>query len=77
MLESMAGNVVNLNRFRKKKAREEKAKQAEINRIRHGRTKAEKERELAERQRAARALDGKRLEPEIGGAGAAAKPTDD
>ena len=32
----MAGNVVNLNRFRKKKLREEKAKQAEINRARHG-----------------------------------------
>ena len=62
MVERMAGNVVNLNRFRKKKRREEQAKQAEINRIRHGRTKAEKERELAERERAARALEGKRLE---------------
>lgn len=63
MLRAMAGNVVNLNRFRKKKAREDKEKQAEINRIRHGRTGAEKERELAERQRAARTLDGKRIEP--------------
>ena len=58
----MAGNVVNLNRFRKQKAREEKAKQADINRARHGRTKAQKERELADQQRAARILDGKRLE---------------
>lgn len=58
----MASNVVNLNRFRKKKEREEKAKQAEINRIRHGRTQAEKDRELAERERAARLLEGKRLE---------------
>ena len=58
----MGSNVVNLNRFRKKKQREEKAKQAEINRIRHGRTKAKKEGELAERARAARALEGKRLE---------------
>ncbi|RYG65835.1 DUF4169 family protein [bacterium] len=58
----MAGNVVNLNRFRKKKAKEAKEKQAEINRIRHGRTGAEKERELAERRRATRALDGKRIE---------------
>ena len=58
----MADNVVNLNRFRKKKAREGKAKQAELNRIRHGRTLAEKERELAERERAARLLEGKRLE---------------
>lgn len=58
----MGSNVVNLNRFRKKKQREEKAKQAEINRIRHGRTKAEKERELSDRERAARLLEGKRLE---------------
>jgi hypothetical protein len=56
-------NVVKLGRFRKKKAREEKAKQAEINRIRHGRTQAEKDLELAERARAARLLEGKRLEP--------------
>lgn len=60
----MAGNVVNLNRFRKKKQRENKAKQAEINRIRHGRTQAEKDRERAERERVARAIDGKRLEKE-------------
>ncbi len=60
----MAGNVVNLNRFKKKKLREEKAKQADINRVRHGRTKVEKERELADRERAARVLAGKRLEHE-------------
>ncbi|MFO0737585.1 MAG: DUF4169 family protein [Labilithrix sp.] len=60
----MADNVVNLNRFRKKKARAEKAKQAEINRIRHGRTQAEKDRERIERERAARLIEGKRLEPE-------------
>lgn len=58
----MADNVVNLNRFRKKKAREEKAKQAEINRIRHGRTGAEKEQARLERERAARVIDGKKLE---------------
>jgi hypothetical protein len=57
----MAGNVVNLNKFRKKKAREAKAKQAEINRIRHGRTGAEKAQELADRQRAERLIEGKRL----------------
>ncbi len=58
----MADNVINLNRFRKKKARAEKVKKADINRIRHGRTQAEKDRELAEREKAARALEGKRLE---------------
>jgi hypothetical protein len=56
-------NVVNLNRFRKKKRREAEVKQAEINRIRHGRTGAEKARELAERSRLTRLLEGKRLEP--------------
>jgi Domain of unknown function (DUF4169) len=55
-------NVVKLNRFRKKKQREEKAKQAATNRIRHGRTQAEKDREHAERERATRLLEGKRLE---------------
>lgn len=60
----MADNVVNLNRFRKRKARADKAKQAEINRIRHGRTGAQKARELADQQRAAQVLDGKRLEPD-------------
>lgn len=58
----MAGNVVNLNKFRKKKEREAKAKQAEINRARHGRTKAQKEGELADRERAERILEGHRLE---------------
>ena len=58
----MASNVVNLNRFRKRKQREEKATQAEINCIRHGRTQAEKDRERAERERAARSIEGKRLE---------------
>jgi Domain of unknown function (DUF4169) len=58
----VSSNVVNLNRFRKKKQREQKAKQAEINRIRHGRTQAEKDRERLERERAARLVEGKRLE---------------
>jgi hypothetical protein len=57
-------NVVNLNRFRKKKKRKAEEKQAEINRIRHGRTGAEKANDLAERTRTARMLEGKRFEPE-------------
>ena len=60
----MASNVVNLNRFRKKKAREDQAKQADINRVRHGRTQAQKDLELADRERAERLLAGKRLEQE-------------
>jgi hypothetical protein len=58
----MADNVVNLNRHRKKKLREEKAKQAATNRVRHGRTQAQKDRERADGERAARTLEGKRLE---------------
>jgi hypothetical protein len=65
----MGSNVVNLNRFRKKKQREEATKRAEANRILHGRTKAEKERALADRERAARALEGKRLESHRSGEG--------
>jgi hypothetical protein len=55
-------NVVNLNKFRKKKQREAEVKKAEENRIRHGRTKAEKERDLAERAKLARLVDGHRLD---------------
>ena len=73
----MAGNVVNLNRFRKKKQREDKAKQAEINRIRHGRTQAEKDRERQERERAARTIDGKRLEHDPAPPAPEAAPTEE
>ena len=58
----MADNVVNLNRFRKKKAREDRAKQAEENRVRHGRTQAQKDLERLERARAERLLAGKRMD---------------
>jgi hypothetical protein len=55
--------VVDVNRLRKQKAREEKGKPAEIHRIRHGRTRAKKDKELADREHAARRLESKRLEP--------------
>ncbi len=64
MFPAMGSNVVNLNKFRKKKQREERAKQAETNRIKHGLTKGEKRREVADRERAERTLDGTHLEPE-------------
>lgn len=58
------GDVVNLNRFRKQQERTRRAKEAEENRIRHGRTKAEKTAERLERERAARDLEGnKRDDP--------------
>jgi len=55
------GDVVNLNRFRKARAKGEQAKQAELNRQIHGRRKSEKERAISEHERADRDLDGKKL----------------
>jgi len=46
------GDLINLNRFRKRSARDESAKAAEINRVRFGRTKSER---VLEEQRTSRA----------------------
>lgn len=56
--EVFMGDVINLNRFRKKKAREEKARRAETNRRLHGRTKAERARDDAVKKRIEDKLDG-------------------
>lgn len=53
-------DLVNLNRFRKQKARAEKEAEAAENRVRFGRTKAEKQAEAQEAARKARLLDGHR-----------------
>ena len=37
------GDVVNLNKYRKQKAKAEAAKRAETNRLKHGRTRGERE----------------------------------
>ncbi len=58
---SMA-KVVNLNKFRKQKAKQAREKQAETNRRLHGRTKAERQRELLQKQRLSEKVDGARLE---------------
>ena len=55
------GEVVNLNRFRKARAKAELDKQAEENRVKHGRTKAEKLQAGTEQDRSDRDLDGKKL----------------
>jgi len=55
--------VVNLNRFRKQKARAEADKQAAENRVRFGRSKAEKAREAAVAEEARRRLDQLRRDP--------------
>lgn len=56
------GDVINLNRFRKQKARDEKAAQAASNRLLHGRTKAERAIEQASRAKETSDLDSKRLD---------------
>lgn len=55
-------DIVNLRSVRKRKARDEKARKADENRARHGRTGAQKLAEKTERDREAAALDGHRRE---------------
>ncbi|SIQ55233.1 protein of unknown function [Rhizobium sp. RU35A] len=59
----MSGDVVNLRQFRKAKARSEKDRQADQNRLTFGRTKDEKKLTRALNDQAARRLDQGRLEP--------------
>jgi hypothetical protein len=54
--------IVNLRTARKAKQRGEAAKQAAVNRSKHGETKGEKLRRKQEAARLARAVDGARLE---------------
>jgi len=56
--------VINLNSKRKAKARTEKEKKASQNRIKFGRTKAEKKIEKLNAKRAQQNLEGHKLEPE-------------
>ena len=56
-------DVVNLNRYRKRKRREAELAQAERNRVIHGRSKADKQLLERERERAQRGLDGLQREP--------------
>lgn len=57
--------IVNLNRARKKKRAEEAQRQAEQNRAKFGRTKADRAKQAAEQAALARSLDGsKRDQPE-------------
>lgn len=55
-------DVVNLRQFRKQKARSEKERQAEQNRISFGRTKAEKHLTRALNDKAEKTLDQGRIE---------------
>jgi len=58
----MTGDVVNLRQFRKQKARSEKEKKAEQNRLSFGRTKSEKSLTTALNEKAERQLDQGKLD---------------
>jgi hypothetical protein len=55
-------NVINLNKFRKAKAKAEGEKRADTNRRLHGRTKAERQRDELQKKQLQGKLDGKRLQ---------------
>ncbi|MET0412768.1 MAG: DUF4169 family protein [Polyangiaceae bacterium] len=57
------GEIVNLNKFRKAKAKAERVKQADVNRRVHGRSKTERTQDELHKQQFTRHLDGARLEP--------------
>jgi Domain of unknown function (DUF4169) len=62
MMETSMGDLVNLNRFRKRAAKESAAKQADANRARFGRSKPERASEQQQRERARALLDRHRLD---------------
>ncbi|HEX2672044.1 MAG TPA: DUF4169 family protein [Polyangiaceae bacterium] len=55
-------NVVNLNKFKKRKAKAERVKRAETNRRLHGRTKAERARDALQKKQLETSVDGARLQ---------------
>ena len=55
-------NVVNLNRFRKDKARQERKANADANAAKFGQTKGEKQKGKAKNDKAKRDLDGHKLD---------------
>ncbi|NSZ17204.1 DUF4169 family protein [Agrobacterium vitis] len=59
----MSGEIVNLRQVRKAKARTEKEKIADQNRVSFGRSKAEKNLTSALNDKARAALDNSKLEP--------------
>ena len=56
------GEIVNLNRARKAKAKADREVQAAENRVRFGQTKAEKQKAQVERDAKNRKLDGHKME---------------
>jgi|LNFM01.1.fsa_nt_gb hypothetical protein len=59
----MSAEIVNLRKARKVKDRAEKDRRAAENRVLHGRSKADREREAVDKARIRRELDGAKREP--------------
>lgn len=55
-------DIINLNKYRKARKRAEDAAEAAGNKVRHGRTKNEKKRTLADIARSKRELDDRRID---------------
>ena len=60
--KAVSAEIINLNQFRKTKAKAEKQATASENRRKHGRTKAEKKSDKKLKQDAGKALDGKKFD---------------
>jgi len=60
------GEIINLREQRKHRRRAEKEAQAAANRVRHGRSKADRNAGGKEKDSVRRDLDGKRLDPDDG-----------
>jgi hypothetical protein len=58
------GTIVNLNKATKARRKQAEAQAAAENRVRHGRTKAERERDRRAEERRQAALDGAKAEPD-------------
>ncbi len=54
--------IVNLNRFRKARKRQDADRQADANRVKFGRTKAEKENDRRAEERRRQEMDGRKLD---------------
>lgn len=62
-MPSAMAQIINLNKARKKKAREAASAQADVNRVKFGRTKEQKALDAAQTEEAQRKLDQLRREP--------------
>jgi hypothetical protein len=62
MMEASMGDVVNFKRFKKRNEREQSASQADANRARFGRTKAERARDEHRKDRASDLLDQHKID---------------